>query len=43
MGLALTTRQSFLEILQWEPEDIATALEWLDNRADAMKDAQRGG
>jgi hypothetical protein len=43
MGLALTLRQPFLDVLQWEPEDVATALEWLDDRNDAIKDAQRGG
>jgi len=30
------------ELLTWEPEDIATALEWLEDRADAIKDAEKG-
>ena len=39
--LALTTRQSLSEIRTWEPEAIATALLWLDEKNDAAKDAAR--
>jgi hypothetical protein len=38
------TGQSFREVIEfWEPEDIMTALIWLDERNDEIKDAQRGG
>jgi hypothetical protein len=31
------------ELLTWEPEDIATAMEWIDAENDAIKHANKGG
>jgi hypothetical protein len=37
----MTSRLPLSDLLTWEPEDIATALQWLEDRADAIKDQQR--
>lgn len=29
------------ELLTWEPEDIVTAMEWVDDENDAIKDANK--
>jgi hypothetical protein len=36
------TGQPLSEVLAWDDQTIATAWEWLDDRADALKDARRG-
>jgi hypothetical protein len=40
MALAIETGQSFREICEWwTPEDIVSAMIYLDDRADRIKDA----
>lgn len=42
MILAIETGQSFHEITtHWSSEDVLTALYYLDDKADRIKDAQR--
>jgi hypothetical protein len=38
--LALSTRQSLAEVMEWEPEALATAMDWLKERLDAEKAAK---
>jgi hypothetical protein len=40
--LALTVGQPVSEALEWDDRTIATVLDWLDQRNDAMKDAAKG-
>lgn len=39
----MITGQALSELLTWEPRDLATAWEYIDDRNDAIKDAQRKG
>jgi len=36
------TGQALSELLTWEPKDIATALDYIEQNNDAAKDAIRG-
>lgn len=40
--LALVTGQARSELMTWEPEGIATAFQYLDEKRDAEKDAAKG-
>ena len=40
--LALTLKMPLSEIQTWEPEAIMTALVFLDEKRDAIKDANKG-
>ena len=40
--LALALRQPVSEVFSWDDRTIATAVEWLDERNDAAKDAAKG-
>ncbi len=42
MRIAILTGQPFSEVLEWDDRDIATAVVYLDEKADAEKDAAKG-
>ena len=40
--LSLVTRVPLSELVTWEPESLATAVEYLKDKAEAEKDAAKG-
>ena len=39
---AMSTKRPLAEVMEWAPEALATAMDWLEEQRDAAKDANKG-